>query len=555
MDIQLLLSIQRECNRKGIKIPWDAVATMFGPNCTGGAVIQHLSKLRQKRVRENLPVPESLTRGGGGGTARGKYQKTTPGNAKAAQKNVASNEEDDDEDFDVDKASDSEASFGEERNKREVKSRLIKADSEVSENDDDEYRNGAARKAGNVKKTTKRNSKKCTSVGKKAKGIKAESSASPSIAAIERAPGRKTRSKITQYTGDEDDTVTDSAADEPRLAAGSSFLKLIGLNDNIKDEINGSDVGIQNSEDNRKGQEMSDTESPRVTVLKLGKSEQSLAFLRQLGSSQIVEHSNSGINSHSPFAGISRSQSTSLGVDVNMVGNDFNPQYYGQEAGYANFGSRTDGSFGGVGNSSGFPPFPYSASMHSLMPLTPMSGVPSGAFPSGPFESDIGMNNGVAYSAGYTSRATVPAFSSPYTPGSGGAFSGFLDTTFGEYGNNGQTSYDSPSRNAVDMGDVNFNGIGTTGVGLFQPVSIAGEYSSADLAGKPTTSGHAFDWTAQNHSVMSSMPIDDDMSQFMNSTFNDDMGEPEDLGDNILDNIFSDLESGSGGSVNAHGQV
>lgn len=551
MDIQLLLSLQKACNRKGMKLPWDEAALHFGPTTTGSGVIQHLAKLRQKRISEGLPVPDALTRGRGRGANRGSSQKTTSEKAKTAQKNVLSNGEDDEEEFDVDKACDSEASFGEERNKRKAKPSVIDADSEVSDNDDEEYGKEAATKTEKVNKNNKGKAKKRTSGGKKAKGIKAESSASPSVAAVE----RKTRGKTTKHIRDQDDTVTESGADEPNLAAGSSFLKLVGVNDSIEEETNGSDVGIQDTEDNGTSEDVSQDGNRKVTVLKLGKSERSLALLRQLGSSHILDHSSCGTTPRSSFAGTSRSQSMNLGVDTTTGGNDFQPQYLGQETGYANFGPGADGSFGGVGNHGGFQPFPYSAPMHSLMPPTPMSGVRSGAFPSGSFGSEIGMDNGVAFSATYYPRANMPAFPSPHTPASGREFNGFQEATFGEHGNVSQTGYGASNYNVVgmggvDLGSVEFGGIGSTGVGGFHHVSSANEYSSADLAGPPTTSGHPFDWTAQNYSVLSSVQIDD-MSQFMDSTFNDDMGELGNLDTNGLDNLFSEFKTGSDGSVDA----
>ena len=67
MDKKLLLTIQWVCNRRKITIPWDLVGAEMGATISAGAVIQHLSKLRQKMVAEGLPVPPPLARGGGGG--------------------------------------------------------------------------------------------------------------------------------------------------------------------------------------------------------------------------------------------------------------------------------------------------------------------------------------------------------------------------------------------------------------------------------------------------------------------------------------------------------
>lgn len=64
MDRKLLLTLQWACNKKGVKLPWASVAREMGENITESAVIQHLAKLRQRMVNDNLPVPPPLTRGG-----------------------------------------------------------------------------------------------------------------------------------------------------------------------------------------------------------------------------------------------------------------------------------------------------------------------------------------------------------------------------------------------------------------------------------------------------------------------------------------------------------
>ncbi|KAL8921992.1 MAG: hypothetical protein Q9208_005446 [Pyrenodesmia sp. 3 TL-2023] len=64
MDKKLLLTVQWACNKKGVKIPWDIVGKEMGETITESAVIQHLAKLRQRMVKDDLPVPPALTRGG-----------------------------------------------------------------------------------------------------------------------------------------------------------------------------------------------------------------------------------------------------------------------------------------------------------------------------------------------------------------------------------------------------------------------------------------------------------------------------------------------------------
>lgn len=57
------------CNKSGIKIPWVEVAETMGHNATDGAIVQHLAKLRQRRVDAGKAVPPPLRRGGVGGKA------------------------------------------------------------------------------------------------------------------------------------------------------------------------------------------------------------------------------------------------------------------------------------------------------------------------------------------------------------------------------------------------------------------------------------------------------------------------------------------------------
>ncbi len=55
--------MQYACNEAGLRIPWDNVAKLMGDKFSDGAIVQHLSKLRQKMIDNNLPVPPPLKRG------------------------------------------------------------------------------------------------------------------------------------------------------------------------------------------------------------------------------------------------------------------------------------------------------------------------------------------------------------------------------------------------------------------------------------------------------------------------------------------------------------
>ena len=121
MDVQLLLIVQQVCNQKHIQIPWAEIGSTLGPTITGGAVIQHLAKLRKRREAAGLPNPEPLKRGGGGPIvtksdtskpSSGKTRKLKVEKTLSSQTTSNSNGENEDT-IDVDGASDPDESFGE----------------------------------------------------------------------------------------------------------------------------------------------------------------------------------------------------------------------------------------------------------------------------------------------------------------------------------------------------------------------------------------------------------------------------------------------------------
>ena len=65
MDKKLLLTIQSECNAQNINLPWTEIGLIMGHKISGGAVVQHLAKLRTRMVAQGLSVPPPLKRGGG----------------------------------------------------------------------------------------------------------------------------------------------------------------------------------------------------------------------------------------------------------------------------------------------------------------------------------------------------------------------------------------------------------------------------------------------------------------------------------------------------------
>ncbi|KAL8801113.1 MAG: hypothetical protein Q9200_007047 [Gallowayella weberi] len=125
MDKKLLLTVQWACNIKGVKIPWEIVATEMGPTITAGAVIQHLAKFRQRMVAQGAEVPPALTRGSNnhgpapkaaqnGKADRSKKADSTRRKAKAggrmAIKDEDSRDDTEEEDFDMNDESEIEAS-------------------------------------------------------------------------------------------------------------------------------------------------------------------------------------------------------------------------------------------------------------------------------------------------------------------------------------------------------------------------------------------------------------------------------------------------------------
>ena len=76
-----------------MRIPWDGVAKLMGEKFSDGAIVQHMSKLRQKMVENELPVPPPLKRGttvvpskiyATSGTVRRKSMPDTPTAASTA---------------------------------------------------------------------------------------------------------------------------------------------------------------------------------------------------------------------------------------------------------------------------------------------------------------------------------------------------------------------------------------------------------------------------------------------------------------------------------------
>ncbi|KAL4867448.1 hypothetical protein BDV12DRAFT_209911 [Aspergillus spectabilis] len=66
----LLLTLQSVCNAQSIRIPWADVATTMGHDTTEGAIVQHLAKLRSRRLQAGKSVPPPLKRGLAAGSSK-----------------------------------------------------------------------------------------------------------------------------------------------------------------------------------------------------------------------------------------------------------------------------------------------------------------------------------------------------------------------------------------------------------------------------------------------------------------------------------------------------
>jgi hypothetical protein len=147
LDKQVLLTVQYACNEAGVRIPWDDVALkmceMVGEDkFTGGAIIQHLSKLRGKMESHALKVPPPLRRGlminapskiyapgnkRKGGPSAAKTPKSSTARPKRSKaRNLMSEDEDDDDSedttivYDDGDDDDSDGEYGSGRKKRRL---------------------------------------------------------------------------------------------------------------------------------------------------------------------------------------------------------------------------------------------------------------------------------------------------------------------------------------------------------------------------------------------------------------------------------------------------
>ncbi|KAK4691819.1 hypothetical protein P7C71_g5267, partial [Lecanoromycetidae sp. Uapishka_2] len=210
LDKKLLLTVQYECNARHIVLPFDAIGKTMGDGITGGAVIQHLAKLRTRMIADKKSVPPPLRRGGHGSTATGlntpaatpvKQTRTTARSAPAKPSNTRPT-------------------------KRKAKS--MSAESDV----DEDYESSSEVSRG------PRTSKRSSNINSGTRKVKKESSDDDIVTASKRGgyvrsvtPATPAKRAAAAYSGDStvsaEDVNGDRGGNHPHyIAAGAPFLEL-----------------------------------------------------------------------------------------------------------------------------------------------------------------------------------------------------------------------------------------------------------------------------------------------------------------------------------------
>ena len=337
MNIQLLLGAQSVCNQDNIKIPWEKVARGIDPNITSGAVIQHLAKIRLRRELAGEPVPQPLKRGGGrsnvpkvSSPAGGRIGSKRARVGKAALSTATmSNEDEEEEDFDVDRASDPEESFGETRSKR-VKpggaSASKKNMKDESEHEDEEERE--TKEKGKVMVVGTKANRKITTVSKKAKSksgrVKDEVSPDIPVVTTEERAARRSSVNYSKLNGEDSDSSDDSNdsydPDETYTGAGAACFKLektkkesdsgnidkedenseSAMDDEDEDGSQAASHGddIKNDDDEDEEDEEHKTsdkeQNKQSVVLHLGRSAEAMGLLQNLENTSAISQSRDG---------------------------------------------------------------------------------------------------------------------------------------------------------------------------------------------------------------------------------------------------------------------
>ena len=439
------------CHSKNIKLPYDEIGGVLNDcnpensfSISGSAIIQHLTKLRSRRMKLGLPVPEAPKRGGGTNTVTKKRGVSSkPGDDEA-------NEEV--ENSDIGDESDSEASFEEEPRKR------VKRENNNTVNDaqhEDKLHTKAVpsrkavkgrRKSAVTKKSIKKESK-TTSPKSKGRNLKKNMTPeSPSVGAAERARRRSSVNYAELEDVDDPEIMTDVEEHDPRVASGSSLLTLSGMSDGVEDEkedaaasddassLDEEDYHLAKDESQSSEQHGIEKES-LVAVLKFGKSE-SLRFLSMLDSSRFVtESQNSNI-----FSDVDRSSSHPVEFGLNScVDIDSNTMRFGMAGNNIGNNVFTYSNDNNLGVGLHAPIFDQTAidhyhslsgptlnpAMHNFMPHAPFTGTGFSGFHGGQFGAYGPSAPGLTYTSPYSAGLSHPASVTPLTSASAQTFHGY----------------------------------------------------------------------------------------------------------------------------------
>ncbi|KAL8729255.1 MAG: hypothetical protein Q9166_004876 [cf. Caloplaca sp. 2 TL-2023] len=248
MDKKLLLTVQWACNIKGVKIPWEMVATEMGPTVTAGAVIQHLAKFRSRMVAHGADVPPPLTRGGNN-------HNSNLTALKAAQ---------------IDKGDKSAKAMPGRRNtKRAAKKTTRDEESEDTEDDSFQIDGGSDAELSGKRSNKAKGKAKAKRVSRNQKGAKAK---------------QRTAGEFTEAIKDEPVSSVEAEDEQPRYGVGDTMFEMGGTQDSY-------------SSTKRTGSSKSSSQSPylpsKIVVLNVGRT-----GLAKLGRSDDTAFKPEDDNSH-----------------------------------------------------------------------------------------------------------------------------------------------------------------------------------------------------------------------------------------------------------------
>ena len=258
--------MQSVCSDKGMKLPWDDIGATMEERVSGGAIIQHISKLRQRLEAMGKNVPPPPRRGGGYGNSNSKSRITSVGTPAAPRRtraaaNMRSNmkaSETEDEEVDIEGVSGSEEEFGSSKSKVEkIDDTGIKQEGQSSAGIAGKKR----KRAGDSDSPVKQNKERSASKPHELKSRKINHGATLCSSSGE------DDDLENESPGSNDDGYQQDAVGRQYLAAGADFFRDYDQDDASSDESN-----VAN----------------RAVVLRFGESERAKAFLQHVQTQENV---------------------------------------------------------------------------------------------------------------------------------------------------------------------------------------------------------------------------------------------------------------------------